>query len=90
MKCHCLPNFHLGVSSIQRLTISVDLDPLSLLLFLALRSDGTPVRVGRLGPTDVTFDIMANVGTVIVEADRLGVRFHEFSLLSSTFVVCYG
>ena len=36
--------------------------------------EGTPHRTGRIGPTDVTFDIMANVGTVIVEADRLGVR----------------
>ncbi|XP_013421955.1 E3 ubiquitin-protein ligase RNF123 [Lingula anatina] len=37
----------------------------------------SPERVGFLGPQDILFDITANVGTLLVEADRLGVASHS-------------
>ena len=37
---------------------------------------------GRIGPKTVVFDITGNSGTLVIEADRLGVR-----LVSATFQI---
>ena len=34
-----------------------------------------PATSGRIGPPDVILDILSNVGTLIMEPDRLGVGF---------------
>lgn len=57
----------------------------------APHTEGTPHRTGRIGPSEVTFDIMANVGTVIVEADRLGISSHSnFSSIRANCCVYQG
>lgn len=57
----------------------------------APQAECTPVRTGRIGPSEVTFDIMANVGTVIVEADRLGISSHSnFSSIRANCCVYQG
>lgn len=35
--------------------------------------DGPDFTIGRMGPTDCTFDISTSVGTLIVDPDKLGV-----------------
>ena len=35
-----------------------------------------PADNGRIGPPDVILDILSNVGTLIMEQDRLGVSLH--------------
>ena len=40
-----------------------------------------PTTSGRIGPPDVILDILSNVGTLIMEPDRLGVCGREGSTL---------
>ena len=45
---------------------------------------------GILGPSNVTFDVNGSVGTLLVEADRLGVSLNNQSQSLSEGFVCLG
>ncbi|XP_059139447.1 E3 ubiquitin-protein ligase RNF123-like [Physella acuta] len=53
--------------------------------------DGPDFTVGRMGPTDCTFDISTSVGTLIVDPDKLGIASHSnFSSIKASCCVFQG
>ena len=39
-----------------------------------------PTTSGRIGPPDVILDILSNVGTLIMEPDKLGVSLNSLKI----------
>ncbi|XP_041349539.1 E3 ubiquitin-protein ligase RNF123-like [Gigantopelta aegis] len=57
----------------------------------ACSDNQTSTDMGRIGPSEVVFDILSNVGTLIVEPDRLGLSSHSnFSTMRANSCVFKG
>lgn len=53
--------------------------------------DSQEFEIGRLGPTECTFDMQTNVGTLVVDPDKLGIASHSnFSSIKANCCVYEG